>query len=207
MFEFFRSLFWFDRCYTEKADRLKPVLLERLRGRRACSGRSGAGISQENSGCRGRDGAKVGRRGLERDVAARRADRRRSARAIGLRSVGCDRNALCGRRASGRNARAGVADKDIGYAIRVAIHQIHGGRKERHVPAIRADRRRRTVAIGGVAAQSDGGQRVGGSAAGGRALTSIVDKNILSRAGNFGDAVRGRQNLHGVAMVRTLQRQ
>ena len=169
--------------------------------------RSRAGIAQEKSGCGRRDGAEIGRGGLECDVAAGRADRRRSARAIGLRSVGRDGNALRGRRAAGRRARAGVADKHIGHAIRIAIHQIHRGRKERHVAPVRADRRRNTVAIGGVAAQSDGYQRVGRRAAGRRALASIADKNILHRAGNFGDAVRGSKNLHGVAMVRTQQRQ
>jgi len=184
---------------------LKSV--QQLRGWRAGRGCSGAGIAEEKSGFGRRDGTEIGRGGLERDVAARRADRGRSARAIGLRSVGRDGNALRGRRAAGRRARAGIADKHIGHAIRIAIHQIHRGRNVRQVAPVRADRRRKTVAIGGVAAQSNGYQCVGRRAAGRRAQASIADKDILNGPWNFGDAVRGSQNLHGVAMVRTEQRQ
>src|SRR6202049_3960980 len=93
----------FKACATEE-------LIQRLCGGRAGRSWSGAGVLEENSaGGRGR--AEVGRRGLKCDIAARRADRCRSARAIGLRSVGRDGNALRGGRAARRGARARIADR------------------------------------------------------------------------------------------------
>jgi hypothetical protein len=173
-----------------------------LRGRRAGRGCSGAGISQEKSGCRGRDGAQVGRRGLERDVAARRADRRRGACAIGLCSAGRHGNALRGRRTPGRRARAGVSDKHIRDAIRIAIHQIHCGRKKRDVASVRADRGGNAVAIGGVAVPSDGCDCHRGFAACRRARAHVTHEDVLRRSGNLRHTVGRGQHDHRVALVR-----
>lgn len=173
--------------------RATEKLIQRLRGGRAARDYPCASVPQEKSGRGRRRRSEIGRRGLEGDIAARRVDRCRSGRAIGLGSISRNGNALRGRRTSGRRSRASVADKYIGDAIRVAIYQIHRGRKECHVAPVRADRGRNTVAIGGVAAHSDGCERVGRSASGGRAQASIADKDILRCSRDFGDAVHGSQ--------------
>ena len=179
-----------------KADRLKPVLLKSYPAVawKACRlAVIPAQVSRRKIPPEDEVEPRLVADGLERDVAARRVDRRRSGRAIGLRSVGCDGNELSGRRAAGRRPRASVPDKCVQDAIRIALHQIHRGRKERHVAPVRAASLidgEILSRIGGVAAQSDGYQCAGRRAAGRRALASIADKNILSRAGNFGDAVR-----------------
>ena len=184
---------------------MKPVLhklIQRLGGWRAGHSCSGASVSQEKSGCGRRRQAEVGRRGLEREVAACCADRRRKARAISLRAVGRDGNALCGRRAAGRRARAGVADEHIGHAVRIAVHQIHRGRKEGHVAPVRADRGGNAVAIGGVVVQADGSDRHRGHASRGRARARVPHKYILRRSRNFRHAVRRGQHNYSVALVR-----
>lgn len=172
-----------------------------MRRGRAGRSRSGAGVSQEKSPERW-NCAEVVCRGLERDESARGADRGRSARAVGLRAAGRHGNALRGRRTAGKRARAGVANKYVHHAVGIAIHQIHCGRKKRHVASVRGDGGRNTVAIGEVAVQANRGECERRHAARGRARARVPHKYVFRRSGNFRHTIGRSQHNHGVALVR-----
>jgi len=192
-----------------QTNRPKPVLLglrsERLGGWSTTGSDARTRVAQKNS--RGGRGGQVVCRRLERDVTARRADRRRSARAVGLRSTGCDGNALRRRSAARRSPGARVPHEGVRNAVRITAHQVGCHREKRHIPAVGTDRRGAAVSIGGIAVESDRFQRDGRRAADRRSRTSVVHKNILCRSRNFRHAVGGRQHGYRVALVRARQRQ
>ena len=183
-----------------KANRLKPILLELLRGRRTVRSRACACIPQENPRSGRRDGAaEVCSRRIERDVASVGADCRGRALAIGLRSIAGDGNSLCRRSAARFSSRASIPDENIRHTVRIAIHQIRRRGNKRHVAPIRADRRRNTVSISGVAGESNGSKRHRRRAARGSTVARIAHKNVFSRARRLGNAIGRSKHKCGVA--------
>jgi len=177
-----------------------------LRGRRANRGYAGAGIAEENAATRRRERTQVGCVGQKRDVTACRADRRRSAGANGLRAVCGYGDALGRRGATGTSARAGVPDKHIGDAVRVAAYQIRRRREKGYVAPVGTDRGRNAVSISGVAVEPNRRQRDDRHAAQRRSRARITHKDVLRCSRNLSDAISRSQHKHGVALVCAFER-
>jgi len=177
-----------------------------LRGRIAEPSRAGARIAQKDSAGGRRERTQVGCVGQERDVTACRADRRRSAGAIGQGAVCGYGDALGRRGATGKSSRAGIPHKHVGDAVRVAAYQIRRRRKKGDVAAVGTDRGRNAVSVGGIAVEPNRRQRDGWHAARRHSHAGIAHEDILRCSRNFGDAIGGSQHKHGVALVRAFER-